>query len=325
MPYRSSTDEPTAALASACSSGDSGADPDTHRRRRRSSVPRPDATSRWYMVGTPKNMEARFGQGRIGHRRRVEAGQQHGRGPGQEGAVDADTQAVGVEDGQAVDQPVVRGPPPGDPHRLGGGQQVPVTEHRPLRGTGGARRVADEGGRIGIRPRRAGRARPRGDRRPGPPRRRRAKRPAPTRPGPIVRRWRQPGGHRHDVDQLTPGVGRIGRDHHQPGPQSSHVGREGSHRRGGRPQHPVPRLQAGRAEAAGDPAGRRVELPGRPPARGPGRGAGSGVPTGWDHAPATAGPPERLPTAATRPATGCRPMPARPGSVRARRQGDHCQ
>ena len=74
MPYRSSTDEPTAALAAACSPGDSGADPDTHRRSRRSSDARPEVTRRWYIVGTPKNIDASFRPGRLGDRSRVEAG-----------------------------------------------------------------------------------------------------------------------------------------------------------------------------------------------------------------------------------------------------------
>ena len=47
-----------AALTSAWRSGARGADPDTASRSRRRSAARPARTSRWYMVGTPKNKVA---------------------------------------------------------------------------------------------------------------------------------------------------------------------------------------------------------------------------------------------------------------------------
>ena len=131
-----------AALTSAWSSGDNGAEPDTQSRSRPSAPARPDAANRWYMVGTPKNSEARWSVGGVGHTTRVEAGEEHRRAPGQQGAVDAHAQAVGVEDGQAVDQPVVGTPPPGGGDRHGGGQQVPVAQHGALGRAGGAGRVS---------------------------------------------------------------------------------------------------------------------------------------------------------------------------------------
>ena len=133
---------------------ESGAEPDTQSRVRpqvRRPGPIGPAGGTWWArrrTARPCSAGARRPP------RRVEAGEQHGRRAGQQGAVDADAQSVGVEHGQAVDQPVVRAPSARPAVTdSAGGQQVPVAEHGPLGCAGGPRGVADEGRVVGRRQR----------------------------------------------------------------------------------------------------------------------------------------------------------------------------
>ena len=233
---------PLAAVTSPCSRRDRGAEPDTQSRRPPRRPTRSDPTNRWYMVGTPKKRVTAWSSRGPGHDGRIEAGQEDRRRPGQQGAVDADAQAVGVEDRQAVDQAVLGGPPPRRGHRLRGGQKVPVREHCTLGDAGGPRGEADQGGIVGCRlvdrPRvTVGevQVRPGHHDRPGR---------GPPHPlglvGPVDDGRGSPGVG-DDVRQLPLRVRRVGRYHHQAGAQRPDVGHQGRHRRPGRPHHPVPR------------------------------------------------------------------------------------
>src|SRR5207302_1999421 len=75
----------------------------------------------------------------------LEAGQENGRGAGEKGPVETDPEAVDVEEGQGQHQAILGGPTPGQPDRLGAGQEVAVGKYGALGVTGGPRRVADEG------------------------------------------------------------------------------------------------------------------------------------------------------------------------------------
>ena len=278
------------------------------------------------MVGTPKNSDARSASRRVGHRGRVEAGEQHGRGPGQQGAVDADAQPVGVEDGQAVDQPVVGRPPPGDPHRLGGGQQVPVAEHRALGCTGGARGVADEGRVVRARPRRAGPGSASGRSTSG------ADAPAigPAEAAPHPLRLvgaLDDGGGRADVGRRC-GPARARCRRCWPGPPPTRPAGRRRGRPGRRPTTrwttpPGPRApRPAPREPAGHPPGGRVELPGRPPPR-PRPAAAPLSGPGGSRVRATAARRARPATGPTRPAAGCPTTPGRPAARSDPAVGDH--
>ena len=175
----------------------SGAEPDTHSRSGPSSPARAQAARRAYIVGTPKNSVAPWRPRRRARRPRSKPGEQDGRRPGQQRAVQADAQPVHVEQRQGT------GPAgPSAVHRqasaqrLAARQQVAVGEHRPLRRAGGARRVREEGrvvGSDGVEGRCGER---RGGRRRRRPRRRRGRpRPGPSRPA-RRRRPRRPAARR---------------------------------------------------------------------------------------------------------------------------------
>ena len=220
-------------------------------------------------MGTPKNRVVAWSSAASAAAVRIEAGQEDGRSPGQQGAVDADGQAVGVEDREAVDQAVLSRPPPRQRHRLRGRQQVPVPEHRTLRDAGGTRGEADQRGVVGV----GGVDRTRvavgkvevgsgHHDRPGG---------GPAHPLGLVGAVDDGGGGpdiTDDVAQLPLRVGGIGRHHHQSGPQRPDVGHQRRHRRRCRPHHPVPGHQAGGAEPPGGPTGGLLELARAPPAAG---------------------------------------------------------
>ena len=205
--------------------------------------------------------------GGVEHAGRVEAREQHGRGTGQEGPVGADAQPVGVEHREAVDQAVLRRPAPGQHHRRRGGQQVGVPEHRPLGQSGRPGGEADQGRVVGggpVEPRHLAVRQLQG--------RRRDQGRAPRRlghPASPLRVVDDDGRRPHvggDVGQLGPGVGGVGRHHHQAGPQGADMGHQGGDRGAGRPDHPVPGHQAGPRQPPGRPTGGLVELGRRPPA-----------------------------------------------------------
>ncbi len=106
-----------------------------------------------------------------------------------------------------------------------------MAEHGALGVTGGPRGVADEGGVIGSDGVQSdglavGQTHIRADHQ---------DRPARSLPDPLrlVGAF-DDGGSRanvgHDMDQLALGIGGVGRDHHQPGPERTHVGDQGGDR-----------------------------------------------------------------------------------------------
>ena len=216
--------------------------------------------------GNAEEQRGVLGLRRLGHGVRFEAGEQNGRGAGQQGAVDAHAQSVGMEHGQGMDQAVVGLPAPGHPHRLGGGQQVPVPQDGSLRCTGRARRVADEG-RV-IRSRLVkGTGVGIGQVDVGVDDLHRTSR-GPSHPVRLLGAV-DDGGNRagveHHVGELALGVGHVGRDHHQPGPQGGDVGHQRRNRRGSGPHHPISWHQSGTSQSSGHLPGGRLELAGGPP------------------------------------------------------------
>ena len=99
-----------------------------------------------------RHAEEHRGVGTSGeHPLRIEAALQQQRRPRQQAAVDADAQAVHVEEGEAEDQRVVRPPVPGSAHRLGTGQEVAVREEHTLGGARGAGRERQQGDVVRCR------------------------------------------------------------------------------------------------------------------------------------------------------------------------------
>ena len=89
------------------------------------------------------------------HRVGVEARLEDHRRAGEQRDIGGDEQAMGMEDGQRVDQHVVGGEAPELDERLGVGGEIVVGEHRALRAPGRARGVED-GGEIVARARTVG-------------------------------------------------------------------------------------------------------------------------------------------------------------------------
>ena len=86
----------------------------------------------------------------VEHRVGVEAREQDRRRAAQQRAVEADAEAVHVEERQREHQPVAGGPAPREPERLAARQQVAVREHGALGRAGGARRVAEQREVVGL-------------------------------------------------------------------------------------------------------------------------------------------------------------------------------
>ena len=80
----------------------------------------------------------------------IELRQQQHRRPALQHAVAGDEETVGVEDGQRVEEHVIRPKPPGALQDLGVGSEVAMTQHRPLRSPGGAGGVQQRR-RISVR------------------------------------------------------------------------------------------------------------------------------------------------------------------------------
>ena len=95
-----------------CRSARSGAEPDTHSRSAASSSAARAAASRAYIVGTPKNSVAPSAAIASSTASASNAGVQHGRRAGEQRAVQADAEAVHVEQRQAQHQAVVGRPAP---------------------------------------------------------------------------------------------------------------------------------------------------------------------------------------------------------------------
>ena len=207
--------------------------------------------------------------GGVRHGTGIESGQQHRRPAGQQGAVGADGQAVGVEERQAVHEPVVGRPPPGHLQRLRGGQQVAVAEDRALGRPGGPRRETDQGrvvGRGTVHEPRLGVGEV--ECRPGHDERRRDRT---AHPGGLLAALHDGRGRSHvgdDLGELPLRVGRVGRDHHQPGPEGTHMGDQRVDRGARRPDDTVPGHEPGGLQPPRGTAGGRIELPGRAPAAG---------------------------------------------------------
>ena len=205
--------------------------------------------------------------GGVEHGAGLEPGQQHGRRPGQQGAVQADPEAVDVEQGQGQDQPVVRLPAPGQAQRLGAGQQVPVGQHGPLGGAGGARGVAEQG-RVaragGVQRRRV--AVGQADLGPGDQQVAAGGTPRPAAPVRVVDHGRPRPGVADDVGHLALPVGGVDRHHHQAHAQGAEVGHDQVHGGGRADQHPVPGGQPGPPQPPGHPGRGRLQLAPRPPA-----------------------------------------------------------
>ena len=107
-----------------------------------STAARPVAASRWYMVGTPKNMvlaEAACRTAFSSKRSNTDSG-----GARSEGAEQSGTEAVDMEERQREDETIVGGPLPCGQQRGDPGQQRAVCVHRPLGLAGGPRRVDDQ-------------------------------------------------------------------------------------------------------------------------------------------------------------------------------------
>ena len=204
--------------------------------------------------------------GRVEHAVDGEARQQDGRRPRQQRPVEAIAEAVGVEEGESEDEPVVRGPTPGALQRLTVGQQVPVAQGGSLRGAGGPRRVPEMGqvvraDRVQHRRRGVGEVDLGADDDDVVP----AGVAHPPAPLDIVDHCRPDAGVAHDVGHLPLGVCGVGRHHDEPGPVGGHVGHDQGDGRRRAEQDPVTRRQPGPGEAPGHPTGRRLQLPGGHP------------------------------------------------------------
>ncbi len=121
--------------------GCQGAEPETHRRRAASTPARPVAASRWYIVGTPKNMVLRGTAS--SDRVLVEAVEDTAERP-RSGCRTARHRGRGHGRAAGEDEAIVGGPPPCGQQRGDPGQQGAVRVHRPLGLAGGARRVDDQ-------------------------------------------------------------------------------------------------------------------------------------------------------------------------------------
>ena len=77
------------------------------------------------------------------HRVGIEAVLEDHRRPGQQRDVDGDEEAMGVEDGQRVNEPVGGRKPPAVDEGEGVRREVPVGQHRAFRAAGGAGGVKD--------------------------------------------------------------------------------------------------------------------------------------------------------------------------------------
>ncbi len=205
----------------------------------------------------------RAGRHRVDHRVRIEAVVEHGARAGDEGAVQADAQAVHVVERQGEHEAVVGLPAPRQAHRLGRGQQVGVGQRDALRRARRARGVHEQGAVVR---RRRGRSR----------RRRRATGgrssvgSTTTAPGTVsadgpadhrlVADRRHRSGIGGDRPHLALGVRAVDQQRRGPGAQHADVGDDVVHRRGAGHQHPVAgatrRRRAGAGGAA--PSARRA-------------------------------------------------------------------
>ena len=149
IPYRSSTTCPLPARTASCSCAGSGAEPLTARRS-------PASVGQVRRVGQPvvhgRHPEEQA-RAALVTAAATAAGLERGAAaiaaaPGDQRAVQADPEPVHVEQRQAQRQRVVGLPAPGQPDRVGAGQQVGVGQRYALGLPGGARGVDDQRGVV---------------------------------------------------------------------------------------------------------------------------------------------------------------------------------